>query len=137
MAIPLIIPLALTALSGAATIMSQNQQVKAQEAMLKKRARDEETAAKEQELSRRQEMNQVLARQAAMLGASGIAAEGSPQRIAQVSLEQGTLGDLAGTANLANVKQGLQMQASAARDLNALRTATTLFSTGANMFGQL
>jgi hypothetical protein len=132
---PITIALMLTAIAGAGSAYQSKQAGKAQSAAFKAQAKDEETAARERELARKQKINKVLAGQIAGLGVSGISAEGSPQFIAQESIKAADLGSLADEATRSGRERNLLNQASASRSLGNLQAATTLLSTGASMYG--
>jgi hypothetical protein len=118
--------IAMMVIGSGAQAHQQKQAGKAQEQSLKFQAKEEEAAARDRELVRKQKINKVLAAQIAGLGASGISAQGTPQLIAQENIRQESFEGLTDVANRSGRTNMLLNQASSARKLGNLQAATTL-----------
>ena len=86
--------IALTGVATATSAYGQVQAGKAQEQAMKEQAKQEEFAAKSQELQRRQELNRALAANAAALSTAGISGEGTPASLALESAKQVGLSEM-------------------------------------------
>lgn len=133
----LTIALISTAAAGVFGAMQQQEASKNQQEELLRRARDERVEAQGAELQRREQMNRILAAQAAEGSASGIGFEGSPTKIASADVTRADLANLGATATTAGRQRALQSQARQARQLGNLRSATTLLSTAGQVGSNL
>jgi|TARA_R110000764_G_scaffold100601_1_gene185646 hypothetical protein len=115
----------------------QVQAGKAQEDALQEQARQEKIAAESRELERKQELNRVLAANAASASMSGITGEGTPASISLESAKQ--IGASEGMINLSEKLKRAQLRrqganARSAANIGALSStlgsADTLFNSG-------
>jgi len=129
----LITAIAVSAASGVVSARGQYIAGRIQEDELKRQAEQEKVAAQSRELQRRQELNRALAANVVGLGQSGIAGEGTPASIALASAEQAGIseGALSLTEKLKQAQ--LRRQGSAAGQIGALQSASTLFQTVAKV----
>lgn len=122
------------AIASLAASVAGAQQAKAasdqQAAEMERQAELERIQATDQELLRRQRMNEALAGLTAGVGASGISFEGSPQSIAKNMVRQGDLEHLGASASTAVRVQSLRhsarftrKQGNRARNISLLTTA--------------
>ena len=124
-----IIALVSMAVAGGASAVQQRKAGKAQQIVLNEQAKQEEIAARDAELERRERANQVLAAQIAGLGGAGISGEGSPTQIAVVEGQRRGLEDLGAATVLERRQRSLREQGKSARRLGNLRAATTILQT--------
>ena len=124
------------AVSTAVTARGQYVAGRIQEDELKRQAEQEKLAAQSRELQRRQELNRALAANVVGFGQMGIAGEGTPSSIALASAEQAGIseGALSLTEKLRQAQ--LRRQASAAGQIGALQSASTLLQ-GAGQVAQM
>jgi len=115
----------------------QVQAGKAQEDALQEQARQEKIAAESRELERKQELNKVLAANAASASMSGITGEGTPASISLESAKQ--IGASEGMINLSGKLKRAQLRRQGANARSAaniealgstLGSANTLFDAG-------
>ena len=129
---------AMVVTATSATISARGQYVagRIQEDELKRQAEQEKLAAQSRELQRRQELNRALATNVVGFGQMGIAGEGTPSSIALASAEQAGIseGALSLTEKLRQAQ--LRRQASAAGQIGALQSASTLLQ-GAGQVAQM
>ena len=119
------------AVAGGASAVQQRKAGKAQQIQLNEQAKQEEIAARDAELERRERANQVLAAQIAGLGGANIGAEGSPTQIAVIEGQTRGIEELGAATTLERRQRSLREQGKSARRLGNLRTATTILQTGA------
>ena len=129
---------AMVVTATSATISARGQYIagRIQEDELKRQAEQEKLAAQSRELQRRQELNRALAANVVGFGQMGIAGEGTPSSIALASAEQAGIseGALSLTEKLRQAQ--LRRQASAAGQIGALQSASTLLQ-GAGQVAQI
>jgi hypothetical protein len=123
----------LSAVSGGVSARASYISGRVQEDELKRQAEQEKVAAQSRELQRRQELNRALAANVVGFGQMGIAGEGTPASIALASAEQAGIseGALSLTEKLRQAQ--LRRQASAAGQIGALQSASTLLQGGAQV----
>ena len=111
----------------------QVQAGKAQEDALQEQARQEKIAAESRELERKQELNKVLAANAASASMSGITGEGTPASISLESAKQ--IGASEGMINLSErlKRAQLRRQGQMARGTAGIQAASTLLSGAATI----
>lgn len=123
-----IIAIAMATTATATVVGARSQYVagRIQEDELKRQAEQEKLAAQSRELQRRQELNRALAANVVGFGQMGIAGEGTPASIALASAEQAGIseGALSLTEKLRQAQ--LRRQGSAAGQIGALQSASTL-----------
>lgn len=124
---------ALAVTSAAVSARASYVSGRVQEDELKRQAEQEKVAAQSRELQRRQELNRALAANVVGLGQMGIAGEGTPASIALASAEQAGIseGALSLTEKLRQAQ--LRRQGSAAGQIGALQSASTLLQGGAQI----
>ena len=129
----LITAIAVSATAGVVSARGQYIAGRVQEDELKRQAEQEKVAAQSRELQRRQELNRALAANVVGLGQSGISGEGTPASIALASARQAGIseGALSLTEKLRQAQ--LRRQGSAAGQIGALQSASTLLQTGARV----
>ena len=121
------------AVSTAVSTYGQVQAGKAQEDALQEQARQEKIAAESRELERKQELNKVLAANAASASMSGITGEGTPASISLESAKQ--IGSSEGMINLSEKLKRAQLrrQGANARSAANINAASTLLKGGADV----
>ena len=127
--------IALTGVATATSAYGQVQAGKAQEQAMKEQAKQEEFAAKSQELQRRQELNRALAANAAALSTAGISGEGTPASLALESAKQVGLSEMTIDLSEKLRRASLERQARMAKGTAYIDAASTLLSGGAKMAG--
>lgn len=129
----LITAIAVSATAGVVSARGQYIAGRVQEDELKRQAEQEKVAAQSRELQRRQELNRALAANVVAQGQMGIAGEGTPASIALASAQQAGIseGALSLTEKLRQAQ--LRRQGSAAGQIGALQSASTLLQTGARV----
>ena len=123
-----IVAVATAATGTAISAYGQVQAGKAQQQELERQAEEEKIAAESRELERKQELNRVLAANAASASMSGITGEGTPASISLESAKQ--IGVSEGMINLSEKLKRAQLrrQGANARSAANINAASTLLS---------
>ena len=123
-----IVAVATAATGSAISAYGQVQAGKAQQQELERQAEEEKIAAESRELERKQELNRVLAANAASASMSGITGEGTPASISLESAKQ--IGSSEGMINLSEKLKRAQLrrQGANARSAANINAASTLLS---------
>ena len=129
----LVTAMVVTAAATAVSARGQYVAGRIQEDELKRQAEQEKLAAQSRELQRRQELNRALAANVVGQSQMGIAGEGTPASIALAGAQQAGIseGALSLTEKLRQAQ--LRRQASAAGQIGALQSASTLLQGGAQI----
>lgn len=129
----LVTAMVVTATATAVSARGQYVAGRIQEDELKRQAEQEKLAAQSRELQRRQELNRALAANVVGQSQMGIAGEGTPASIALAGAQQAGIseGALSLTEKLRQAQ--LRRQGSAAGQIGALQSASTLLQGGATI----
>ena len=125
--------IALTGVATATSAYGQVQAGKAQEEAMKEQAKQEEFAAKSQELQRRQELNRALAANVAALSTAGISGEGTPASLALESAKQVGLSEMTIDLSERLRRASLERQGRMAKGTSYIGAASTLLSGAASI----